>query len=219
MQVSGTRRFRRALVVTAVSVAAAAACGFPEVSFVADETFPDGGDAAQTGDAAPDTGNVTGEGGAPTNPDVDPTGKDQDAAVIGDAATKVDASGCTTCDCDNDGYFRRGGACDGGPGNVYDCDDTDKALTPAQTFIADVKWPSNHTPAYDWNCDGKVIKQLPYNVTCASLSLGANCASIQGFTGDPACGTSGTFVTCKQGFLGLLGCADGTQETRVQACR
>lgn len=198
--------------------AAAVACGFPDVGFAPDdgpETGVPGAEAALdpgTADSSLDTA-------PPKKPDVDPTGKDKDASSY-DGASKVDAAGCVTCDCDGDGFATRAGACDGGPGPVFDCDDTDRGINPDIDFVDTSAWPSvTATKTYDWNCDGVVTKQYTYDLDCNALMLGADCSKQQGFTTDVGCGQIGTYMTCKQGLLGLLGCAPGATQQRKQACK
>ena len=71
----------------------------------------------------------------------------------------------------------------------------------------------------DWNCDGVVERQHGVNVDCEDHSLtSAACGSIHGFTGEPACGTAGQWVTCIYPGVGPK-CSSGTIETRTQGCR
>jgi hypothetical protein len=210
-------RRRRALLVSFVAsaFAAAGACGFPEVSFQtgADGSTPEGGDAPSQidKDAAKD---ATDE----LPPDVDPNGKNEDASTRGDADTKVDAAGCTTCDCDTDNFFRRDAGCNGGPGAVYDCDDTDTFISPNQSWVTDPVWPSTaHAIPFDWNCSGAVEKQYFYGVRCTLL---ANCAA-EGFSGNPACGEEGDYIFCKDSLILGLACEEDVpkRKRRVQGCK
>ncbi len=206
-----TRGLRPAFIVAVGGVSAAVACGFPSVEFA-----PDGVSVPETG-----TGDEGSLGGADAAlpPDVDPAGKDRDASTY-DGASKIDAAGCTSCDCDNDKFLSRNAPCTGGPGTVYDCDDSDPGINPDIDNIDTSAWPSKTaTKTYDWNCDGEVTKQYAYDINCNALQLGAQCSSIQGFTTDVPCGQTGTFVTCKSGLFGLLGCAPGPTEARRQACK
>jgi hypothetical protein len=68
----------------------------------------------------------------------------------------------------------------------------------------------------DWNCNHIVEKQLPINVDCPTSIL--HCDTASGFTGDPGCGTYGTFVQCMTMNLGLS-CGVGAMSMPLQACR
>ena len=205
-----------------VSIAAVAfaACTFPEVTFATEASseagggsIPEGGDERQ---AVTEGGSSDAHDELP--PDVDPNGTHADAATRGDADTTVDAAGCTTCDCDHDNFFGRDAGCTGGPGAVYDCDDTDTFIHPNQAFVSDFTWPSKVYPlAYDWNCDGKVDKQYRYDVKCGVL---ADCTA-QGFSTNPGCGIEADYVFCKDSLVLGLACAEDTakREKRVQGCR
>jgi hypothetical protein len=190
---------RRALVVFAVSASLlgiAVSCTFPELpSFT-----PDGDGAAP--DASSEA--ASGDGGAKEDAfhtDVDPEGGSQEASVLPTGGGTVDAAGCTSCDCDGDGFDRV--ACDGGVGK--DCDDLNTVIKPDAGFVASPSWPSMHMPSGDWNCDGMRTKQHNYNVHCDDTSNGgANCTS--GFNDDPNCGEISTFNICKYnpGVAGLV---------------
>jgi hypothetical protein len=183
-------RRRLAFVLASMSVcgiALVASCSFPDVQFA---TSSEGGG-----------GGGGGEGGLEGSTD-SPLGEASsdaamiEAAVRSDADTKVDAAGCKSCDCDNDTFLARvDGGCEGGPGAVYDCDDTDKFINPDQTWVGDVKWPSDYQVIYDWNCNGKVEKAYPTNLKCA-YNL-TTCTGGQGYKGDPGCGTSEDYFECQ----------------------
>jgi hypothetical protein len=136
---------------------------------------------------------------------------DEPDAGAGDAGTDGDAGCLDPCDCDGD--EAKSPSCDPDVG-AADCDDFDPRIRPGQGFVAD-PWPdaSGHAPAGDWNCDGKVRRELPVGVSCATASP---CPS-PGFVGDPPCGSAGPFITCAS-ILGL-GCSDGKTESRVQRCK
>lgn len=211
---------RIALLATVVCAGAVAfaACGFPDVDFA--DTDTESGSPVPSPDGTAGDGQSPGDGGVGDElpPDVDPTGKDKDAATKGDADTKVDASGCTTCDCDHDTFFFRDGGCTGGPGSVYDCDDTDSFINPNQQFVSDFTWPSKvHPVAYDWNCDGKVDKQYLYGVKCGLLT---DC-SAQGFATNPACGVEADYIFCKDSLVLGLTCTEDIprRQKRKQGCR
>src|SRR4051794_17033824 len=130
------RRQALAGLVLAVSagLAVVGACGFPDADFFADGDSSTRADSP-AGDAPSDAGGDAPAIGA--NEDVDPNGKDKDASAYDpDAGNKIDAAGCTTCDCDGDKFLSQGVAgCTGGPGAVYDCDDTDPFINPAREFV------------------------------------------------------------------------------------
>lgn len=175
----------------------AAACTFPSVTFLEDRLGePEGGS----------------EGGADSpvdvaiekvaNPDVDPDGGSTDASKLGDATAVIDAAGCKTCDCDEDGYDRvdPDAGCSGGP--TPDCDDTVAAINPGQRFFILDPWPkgAKHPVVGDWDCSGQTTRQFEYNAQCKLLAV---CSG--GFTGNPACGESAPFLTCQELVLPLLG--------------
>lgn len=161
-------------------MAAAAACGFPEASFLPEGVVAEGGV-----DAAEDVPAIILEGGA-TPP--------EEAGRAGDAGIPIDAAGCTTCDCDDDLYDRfdedagcdGGGFADGGKKGI-DCDDRVAAVHPNQGFLEEEDWLSTHLPAFDWDCNGLTVKQSAFNGQCG---LGA-CRN--GFEGDPPCGGTAKF--------------------------
>jgi hypothetical protein len=142
-----------------------------------------------------------------------------DAAIHEDAITvdaqKIDAAGCTTCDCDGDGYNAAtciAGAVDAA---AIDCDDTDPARHPNQDFVATAP-PADQSPSGDWNCSQLVEKLYPFNVSCTAFTTA--CDMHSGFVGNPGCGMNGDHVTCKPGGLALT-CLDGTKTKRTQSCR
>lgn len=197
--------FASVSVLTACAIGAA--CTFPDVEFA-----PPGAGAGETS-----TG-TDGGGGDDASTD---SSASADAAIIEaatrtDADTKTDAAGCSSCDCDQDGFFRRGGGCDGGPGAVYDCDDDDKLIKPSQGFVDDFQWSSGHPIAYDWNCDGHVDRAYATNLKCGGTVL-TGCTGGQGFQGNgPGCGSPGDYFECKavNGF-----CAAAKIDTRNQTCK
>ncbi|MBV9945951.1 MAG: hypothetical protein JOZ69_03795, partial [Myxococcales bacterium] len=129
-----------------------------------------------------------------------------DGPAAGDApATEAGSA----CDQDGDGDLAPGGTCGG-----TDCDDHDpRAYFGEPSFLTFAPTPVTNG---DWNCDSRVEKEFPANVTCSLVSLSA-CDTTAGFTGDPACGASGTLIQCQSN--GLLGCTIGTSSPRVQGCR
>lgn len=216
----------RRLIVIAAGLAFGAAITvacFPEVQFAPDD------------DAAPD-GNTHADTSVSDVTTIDSPSKPVDAAadvfegldanlldvfVPEDAGGKVDAAGCTSCDCDKDGYNRElvGTDCGAAP---FDCDDNDSRSHPGQVFLKeDAEAPMNG----NWNCVDGVEKPYPENVTCDGLTLGNGCTNIYGFTKPVACGQTGTFVRCKQALiLGLLSLSceldpEAVDNTKVQPCK
>ncbi len=135
--------------------------------------------------------------------------------LLGDATDLLgDATDArpTSCDEDGDGFERIECVLDAGRDAAEaDCDDTQPAIHPGQTFRSDT-WPdgSTHRPVGDWDCDGTTTKQFAVNVACSGP---CSTFSAVGFSGDPACGADGPFVT---------GCAllcNPILESRRQTCR
>jgi len=209
------RRWLLHLVVsTSIATATFAACSFPEPLFSTDGD-PDGStlDVSTASDGGADTGRSDG------SPDEDAgeiliDGSSPDALIAGDAGQRVDASGCepTDCDCDKDGFNEtlKAGCNDGG---ARDCDDSDPRARPGQGFRTD---PSEAPMFSDWNCDGKATPLYDVNVSCEGLTLGLNCPNIFGFSDNPRCGQTGTWIRCK---TGLLSCVVGSTATLVQPCQ
>lgn len=195
-----------ACVVTLFACAIGAACTFPDVEFA-----PTGGGIGEAGADGSEEGSADSSSGADASSDAALI----EAATRTDASENVDAAGCTTCDCDTDGFKERDGGCEGGPGAVYDCDDGDRDIRPTQTFVDDFHWTSVHPVPFDWNCDGKVDKAYPTNLKCGGTVL-TGCTGGQGFKGDPTCGTGEDYFECK-GVNGL--CAAAKVDTRNQICK
>lgn len=219
--------FRVALL-GAIGTAIAAACGFPDATFVPDDFVPEAGSDAPTAPPSSEGGSDAGKD-VVLPPDVDPN-FNPDASH--DAATRDDASvierpdggdggagGCgsgggSSCDCDDDDS--KNSSC---ASTTADCDDFDPLVKPGQGFVA-AAWDTRSPwqPQHDWNCDGTVTKQYPYGVTCGLL---ANCS--QGFATDVACGQSGTYNFCEEVLPLLPGlpiiCRVKSTETRTQGCK
>ncbi|MDF2691860.1 MAG: hypothetical protein K0S65_243 [Labilithrix sp.] len=202
---------RRVLLPTGVALlvfAAAWSCAFPEVTFGPAEDGAVDGAVDATNDAAledPEPGPILIDGSS------------LDALVVADAGGKVDASECTSCDCDSDNYNdpdRDGCAPSGGQ---FDCDDIDSRTRPLQGFLFDkAEAPRNG----DWDCNGKVEKLWNESTTCAGLTLGLGCPNIFGFTEPVACGEKGNWIRCKRrsGLL-ALDCEVDEQKLEVQLCK
>jgi hypothetical protein len=93
-----------------------------------------------------------------------------------------------------------------------DCDDEDDRANPDAGFRADEPTP---TTKGDWNCDRQIIREHAVNVNCAAL-LSTTCAGSQGFTGDPPCGQTGSYVVCS---TNGLGCMAGAPKNATQRCK
>lgn len=139
----------------------------------------------------------------PDGAPIDPTEGEVDSGT-GDGGNNP-PTGCTTCDCDKDGYDRPN--C--GDGQGKDCNDNDPKVHPGADFSADA--------TTDIDCSGAVERRYPSNVDCAKAPVG-QCASTTGFTGDIGCGQSGTYTTCKPAIL-ILGCTTDTTTLKEQGCR
>ena len=130
---------------------------------------------------------------------------------------------CTTFLFDNDGDtygVATDTQCRCVAGNKYtatrggDCCDTDDRAKPGQTAYFG---SANACGSYDYDCVGGATGELSGNGSCACLTLlcldGASCTMTPGWTSEPACGQSGSWVT---GCAAL--CLPGT-ESRTQRCR
>jgi hypothetical protein len=192
-------------------MAIASACSFPEPALVPGEggaTESGSQDGQPTESAPSDAGLVDSVFSIDGNENVDPEGGAQEASTRPDGAALVDAAGCPDkCDCDGDGVRSDNPSC--GPTGA-DCNDLDP-FVPHDGFVADPPPPGADG---DWDCDGTVTKQFPVNVNCGVLS---DC-NAAGFTGDPACGTFGQFVTCAPTLVPLV-CKDGGVKLLTQGCR
>ena len=184
-------------------------CTFPDVSF--SPAGGEGGGGSEGGEGGSDESSTDSSAAADATSDTALI----EAATRTDASTKVDASGCVTCDCDTDGFYERDGGCEGGPGTVFDCDDTDNFIKPGQTFVDDFRWKSVHAIPYDWNCSGNVEKAYPSNLKCGG-NVVTGCTGGQGFTGDPPCGTAGDYFDCR--LMGAV-CTAVKIDIRNQICK
>jgi hypothetical protein len=195
----------------------AAACGFPQVSY----TSGDGGGVGKDGSL--DHGQID-----PDSPNTEGSSSGDDVATDGNDASFDSgymfeaAPDAPECDMDQDGHLAEASymgkppqntACVDAGGN--DCDDFDSHAHPGVTAFQ--TWPAHPPTNGDWNCDGMVEKEFNINVSCGVLNLGA-CPSTQGFTGDPICGTAGSYVTCVV-MDGILCVTGSTDTTTKQACR
>lgn len=181
------RVFVVASVVALFGVAIGAACTFPEVEFAPKGTS---GEAGEGGGSEAST-----DAGADAIDEVAIVEASQpDGEVVKDAGMKVDAQGCTVCDCDGDQFndTTKAGCSDAGGAN--DCDDTDTRYKPSQGYL-DI--PGEPPRNGDWNCSGKVEKAYTAGIKCTSLAANA-CDGVEGFEDDPPCGASGgKYVQCK----------------------
>lgn len=192
------RRAVVAVLSTVVVTAVFAAC--TDLSGLSGDDTTDASSQSDTTMSAPDAGGVDAEIADVTVADV--TTRD-------DATATVDASGCTTCDCDNDMSLVRDAGC---ALSNFDCDDLDPLVNPGASFVS-AAWSSPHVPAGDWNCDGVATKQYAFGKVCPFAN---NCFG-QAFEGNPACGATADFFDCKQGAGSL--CQKVNLGPRTQACK
>jgi hypothetical protein len=193
------------------------ACTFPEVTYDASE-MP-GVDASPVETSVGDDATASGESGMASEAGDVASGKDSTTDGPGNEASTFDApptddvyvfeaaADAPACDQDEDTYAALGGACGG-----TDCDDEDPRAHPGQTYLTALP---RATTNGDWNCNHVIEKLFPINVDC-STSIGA-CDSASGFTGDPACGTAGTFVQCMT--MNVIFCVVGASSMQVQGCK
>jgi hypothetical protein len=132
--------------------------------------------------------------------------------IVTDAGQPIDASGCKTCDCDEDLFERP----DCGTAAVKDCDDNDPRYAPDQGFLAIRPDPGKTA---DWNCNGAITPLYTVNEICGGIL--ATCNGREGFLGAPGCGETGQYVFCIPGGLLNLECVvDRTRlDERTQACQ
>lgn len=180
-----TRSLVLAALLALAGLGAAAACGGTKYG---DEANDAGGGETGTADVGADVDPLD---AAPT----DASGPDTSAPVVEDAGQKVDASACASsdCDCDKDGFTNANAGCPS-PTGMSDCDDQDSRTRPDQGYLQDPAEPPRNA---DWNCSGAVEKFYRPNVVCTAVPPGVACDGTFGFEDDPACGATGTFVTCK----------------------
>jgi hypothetical protein len=212
---------RRKLLVVGSTVlvtlcAIGAACTFPD-----QPEFTPGGTTGEGGGPEGSTGDADASSDVSNDIQIRVDGGDPDALIEkGDGGTKIDITGCTTCDCDGDGFNKHSNdaGCDAGED---DCDDTDTRIRPDRSYNETPEEPPRNG---DWNCKNGVERFYKQGINCGSLGRGAACDALFGFTDTPKCGATGTFVTCKSVgtppvFLDGA-CVIGAQSlTYVQACR
>lgn len=168
------------------AAAAAFACSFPDVTFTG-EVGGEGGAGGEDGAIADAGPGVT--DGPTLFADAFVA---QDATIANDDAGRVDAAGCTTCDCDTDNAERAGTGCNTG-GQVPDCDDTDSRANPSM----DYRFDDAEAPLFgNWNCVDGVQKLERANFRCSDVALNA-CPNARGFENDPACGAGSLLIGCK----------------------
>jgi hypothetical protein len=203
---------KRILVAAAVGSALglAVACDFPNPVLV---ILDPGGPPSEAG---PDTPAPANDGSARDADRIQGAfdGSPDAIPIVTDAGHPIDASGCTTCDCDEDLFDRAD--CDGGTSVPKDCDDNDPRYAPDQGFLAIKPDPGKSA---DWNCDRTVTPFYTANEVCGGLLQ--NCAGREGFLGNPGCGEQGSYVFCVPGGLLNLECVidSSRQQTRTQACQ
>jgi hypothetical protein len=203
------------------------ACAFPDVTFGPQPDVEAGppdvlsGDSESDSDSDGDTASADGSTVGDAEADVLPIlidGSTLDALIVIDGGGKVDATGCTSCDCDDDNYNDLGKQGCAGAGGQPDCDDKDSRTHPQQGFLFDNAEPPRNG---DWDCSGKVEKLYTNEkTTCAGLTLGLGCSDIFGFTGPVACGQKGEWIRCmKRPGLLTLDCVVGEQRLETQLCK
>jgi len=195
-------------------IVVAAACSFPEPSIVPDEGGTTG-DGTTTDTSSGGTDGPSGDGSPfadvvepDSPPPIDASGERPD----------IDATGCF-CDCDKDGYrsaSQDAAACDAGFAKEIDCDDLDPRAHPKAGFVDAAPTPQTQG---DWNCDGVVNREIAaVDVNCGIHSgldiLGCN--GTEGFTKDPFCGESATYVVCK---ASGTNCAAESNTPKIQGCK
>jgi hypothetical protein len=193
------------------------ACTFPDVTYDAGEG-PIEASPVETsvGDDAPPSGDsgMASEAGDATSGRDSTTNAFETSTVDAppppaDAYVFEAAPDAPPCDQDQDTDPAIGGACGG-----TDCDDEDpRAYNGEPNYLTAL--PRATTMYGDWNCNHIVEKLYPINVDC-STSIGS-CDSVSGFTGDPGCGTAGTFVQCMT--MNVIFCVVGASSMQVQACK
>jgi hypothetical protein len=219
---------RRARLLIALVGAAgiAYACGFPDVEFGA----ADGGPAEASTSSSTSSSGTTSSTSSSGTAEID-SGVILDAGEIQviidgstydasfDAGSKVDASaGCFTCDCDGDGFLNDDAGCNPPPDKL-DCDDLDSRTHPG---AGPYSFPAEPPRNGDWNCTNGVEKIPPDEFQCgdvASALVVGGCAAAGGFVDTVECGAKGTYVTCKDPFLGVGNCATDKVGTATQLCQ
>lgn len=189
-------------------VGVAVACSFPDVSFT-NSTLDSG--RAETG--------VPNEAASDAQGDVTLINPPDEAPV--------DLLNCTSCDCDNDGYWRDAG-CDASGMDAAnfkgfgDCDDSLAVYHPNQPgryYTRIVDGGKN----FDYDCSGQNEYGLPTPLMCAFDSvLGSlgpcNPENTEGFRAVTECGEVGELVKCKKTNLSCGTSSEGTAGTGTQGC-
>lgn len=208
----------RAPIATAVFVFSAmtgvfVACTFPsptlvdvtDSSITQDSTLP-GNDSSSTPD-----GSTTADVSEDVRSDVFYTGDSSFIFIDGGADAE---GGFYNCDKDGDKVFASGAPCGG-----LDCNDNNKDVYPDENRPYSTLPPLGGSPpgnGGDWDCNGQVDKQYKTKIECGGLTNGF-CTITMGFTGDPACGTAGEFITCAKNNLGFCVVTSTIQQT--QGCK
>jgi hypothetical protein len=236
MNVECTRRRLTLASLLCGASALVVACAFPDVTLTSDahgsalsEAGADASAAVDGADGATrpsgprrqleepsEDGETPGDEDAGTPLLID--GSSPDALVVVDAGAKVDAAGCTSCDCDGDGYENLAKAGCSQAGGPSDCDDADQRTHPSQSYLVAKTAPPR---LGDWDCSGAVDKLWPTDVSCEGLApLGLGCSDHFGFKGAPGCGEKGSWIRCvKRPGLLALDCIVGEEREETQACR
>jgi hypothetical protein len=197
---------------------AAVACAFPDVTYSNDSAAVDGSPMRETSVGDDSATSSDGDGAPASEGDATMDVAGSDTSSGADTLPPADAvddyvfeaaADATACDQDEDGYQAIGPVCGGG-----DCDDQDKRAYPGEPNYL-TALPRVTTMYGDWNCNHVVEKQYSTNVNCRTAIL--TCDNTSGFTGDPPCGTYGTFVQCMTMNLGL--CDVAATSMQLQACK
>lgn len=111
-----------------------------------------------------------------------------------------------------------------------DCDDSNDNVFPQQTefmgvAIGEVPCTAGRGQCFDYNCDGRHEREHPAFVRCRQARTEEECAASGGWRRDnttdavPACGETGTFVTCSWNAETLCGNGETLERDPVQRCR
>jgi hypothetical protein len=185
---------------------AAAACGFPDVTYT-DGVGP-ATDDPDTGTPSPDgSAEAAVEGGTETGAGSSADGANETASVT-DAYVFEAAPDALVCDQDGDGYLAATSPCNG-----TDCCDRDSNAHPNETGFFTT---ADGCGSFDYNCDGVPEPEYPVNITCGGTGL-TGCTGGSGFTGQPQCGEMGPYGTCEGS--GALKCTVQQITMQTQGCR
>jgi hypothetical protein len=181
----------------------AAACAFPQVSYVFDGGGADGRADSSVFDAAEDLDSTSdGDGLVSAETGINDV---YDTEYMFEASADA-----PVCNQDGDPDPKPGGTCGGN-----DCDDHDaRAWFGEPNYLTYLPTPITKG---DWNCNGVIEPEYTPNFNCGTLNTG-NCGMAAGFTDAPGCGVASVnFITCKVS-IALL-CVVDTTTTKTQGCK